>query len=95
MMSSEIFDADEVNFRDEQREFDKHYPEVDLPAPGSLSFSPTKERWLFMCTECGVPKLMPAIPQNQDGQSFHCAVCLERTFFVRLNLSPPTTFSLP
>lgn len=68
---------------------------ANAEAAGSLSFSPTKERWLFMCTECGVPKLMPAIPQNSTGQEFYCAVCLEKTFFVRLWLQPPITFTLP
>jgi hypothetical protein len=62
---------------------------------GSALYAPIKERWLFMCTECCTPKLMPAIPQNREGQDFHCAVCLEKTFFVRLNLQPPVTFSLP
>lgn len=59
-------------------------PDDPPESPGSLAFAPTRLRYMFMCTECGVPKLMPAIPQNEQGQTFHCAVCLEQQFFVRV-----------
>lgn len=62
-------------------------PAPEDKAPSSLSFAPTKERYLFMCSECGVPKLMPALPINQPGQTFYCAVCLEPQFFLRIEAS--------
>jgi hypothetical protein len=67
----------------------------NTPSPGSHIYSPHKQRFLCMCTECASPLLMPAIPQNIQGQDFYCPVCLEKQFFIRIAVEAsgvPVTF---
>lgn len=39
-------------------------------------------RRLFMCTNCSVPLLMPAVTITAGGWEFHCPVCMEKQEFV-------------
>lgn len=45
---------------------------------------PKTERWLFCCSTCFYPVLMPAVEQNTNGQKFYCDVCMEHQWFMRV-----------
>lgn len=63
-----------------QSDYDPPAPEglvghFRIPGEGQL-------RRLFMCTNCSVPLLMPAVKITSGGWEFHCPVCMEKQEFV-------------